>query len=633
MSRHVPTSEPSRRRLLPWAAGAGAVALLAAFFAALPTPPADGEGAPAAAQAKRAPEVPSGRFAVTGVRVFDGERVLPRADVLVEDGRIAAVGPDLELPAGVARVDGAGRTLLPGLVDAHVHAMGDGLEQALRFGVTTVLDMFADPAWAAGVRERQAVDGNPGAADLFSAGLLATAPGGHGTQFGLAVPAIDAGTDADAWVAARLAEGSDYVKIVVEDGRTLGRELPTLSAAQVAALAAAAHRRGVLAVAHVGSGDEAAAALGAGVDGLVHLFVDRAPDAELARQAAAAGAFAVPTLTVLESLTGGGGGAALAADPRLAGRLAAAQRTGLGRTFPRHTHGGGAAALGHALETVRRLHGAGVPILAGSDAPNPGTAHGASLHRELELLVEAGLTPAEALAAATSVPARVFRLADRGRIAPDLRADLVLVEGDPTADVTATRALVAVWKRGEAAALAAPAEAPADERPAVAAGPVSDFADGSGARLGPGTGWVASTDQRMGGASTVELRVEGGALAIAGEIRPGFPFPWAGAMVFTAEPPMAPADLGAARGIALRARGAAGTGTLRVFLFSPPLGPTPAVLSFELGETWRRYEVPFADFGVDGSAVSAFLVSGGAEPGPFRLWIDDVELPPAARVD
>jgi imidazolonepropionase-like amidohydrolase len=623
------------RRMLPWAAGAGVVALLAAFFAALPTPPADGEAAPAAAQAEKATGMPSGTFAVTGVRVFDGERVLARADVLVEDGRIAAVGPELELGAGVARVDGAGRTLLPGLVDAHVHAMGDGLEQALRFGVTTVLDMFADPAWAAGVRERQAADGNPGAADLLSAGFLATAPGGHGTQFGLAVPTLDAGTDADAWVAARLAEGSDYVKIVVEDGRTLGRELPTLSAAQVAALADAAHRRGILAVAHVGSGDEAAAVLDAGVDGLVHLFVDRAPDAGLARRAAAAGAFAVPTLTVLESLTGGGGGAALADDPRLAGRLTAAQRNGLRRTFPMHAHGGGAAgaALAHALETVRLLHAAGVPILAGSDAPNPGTAHGASLHRELELLVQAGLTPAEALAAATSAPARAFRLADRGRIAPGLRADLVLVDGDPTADVTATRALVAVWKRGEAAALAAPAETPEGERPVVAAGPVSDFGDGTGARLGPGSGWVASTDQRMGGASTVELATDGGALEIAGEIRPGFPFPWAGAMMFTGPRPMAPVDLRAARGIALRARGGAGTGTLRVFVFSAELGPAPAVLSFELGEAWRRYEVPFADFGVDGSAVSAFLVSGGAEPGPFRLWIDDVELPPAAGID
>jgi imidazolonepropionase-like amidohydrolase len=89
-----------------------------------------------------------------------------------------------------------------------------------------------------------------------------------------------------------------------------------------------------------------------------------------------------------------------------------------------------------------------VEILAGSDAPNPGTAHGASLHHELELLVRAGLTPIEALRAATSAPARRFGLADRGRIAPGQRADLLLVAGDPTADILATRAIERIWKNG-----------------------------------------------------------------------------------------------------------------------------------------------------------------------------------------
>ena len=444
------------------------------------------------------------------------------------------------------------------------------------------------------------------------------------------MPTLEADTDPEAWVAARAAEGSDYIKIVLEDGHTLGLELPTLNGEQVAGLVAAAHHHGLLAVAHVGSGDEALTALGAGVDGLVHLFVDRAPGDELARRAAASGAFVVPTLTVLESLTGGRGGAALADDPRFAGRLTAQQASGLRRPFPEHTRGGD---LEFAFASVRRLRAAGVPILAGSDAPNPGTAHGASLHRELELLVAAGLTPVEALTAATAAPARAFHLADRGRVAPGLRADLVLVDGDPTTDVTASRDLVAVWKQGRPAALARPDEPAAAAAPVVAAGPVSDFADGLAARLGPPTGWVPSTDQRMGGHSTVELTVEDGTLAIAGEIRPGFPFPWAGALLFTGAEPMHPADLSAARGIALRARGGDGDGgsrTLRIYLFSPALGPTPAIVSRPLTGAWQRYEVPFDDFGVDGSSVTGFLVSGGAEAGPFRLWIDDVELPAAA---
>ena len=89
-----------------------------------------------------------------------------------------------------------------------------------------------------------------------------------------------------------------------------------------------------------------------------------------------------------------------------------------------------------------------VPILAGTDADNPTTSHGASIHRELELLVHSGLTPQEALAAATSVPASAFHLEDRGVIAPGKRADLLLVKGDPTRDIRATRDIVSVWKLG-----------------------------------------------------------------------------------------------------------------------------------------------------------------------------------------
>jgi len=97
---------------------------------------------------------------------------------------------------------------------------------------------------------------------------------------------------------------------------------------------------------------------------------------------------------------------------------------------------------------IGALHRVGVPILAGTDVPAPGTAHGLSVHRELELLVRSGLTPVEALASATFEPARAFGFYDRGRIAEGLRADLVLVNGDPTVDITATRDIVGVWKLG-----------------------------------------------------------------------------------------------------------------------------------------------------------------------------------------
>ena len=97
---------------------------------------------------------------------------------------------------------------------------------------------------------------------------------------------------------------------------------------------------------------------------------------------------------------------------------------------------------------MRELIRTRVPILAGTGAPVPGTTYGASLHGELARLVQLGYTPTQALASATSIPAHIFHLADRGFIRPGLRADLVLVEGDPTQNILATRNIVAVFKKG-----------------------------------------------------------------------------------------------------------------------------------------------------------------------------------------
>ena len=101
-----------------------------------------------------------------------------------------------------------------------------------------------------------------------------------------------------------------------------------------------------------------------------------------------------------------------------------------------------------APQAIRQLVAARVPLLAGTDAPASGTTYGASLHRELEHLVNAGLTPTAALAAATSATARAFRMTDRGRIKTGMRADLLLVDGDPSKQIRDTRNIVAIWKRG-----------------------------------------------------------------------------------------------------------------------------------------------------------------------------------------
>lgn len=566
---------------------------------------------------------------IENVRLFDGDTVRESVDVLVEGLTISAVGQDLEAPPAAHRVDGSGHTLLPGLIDSHTHAFGDVLTDALNWGVTTELDMFTAWSAAKALREEQRNGGAAHRADLFSAGTLITAEGGHGTQFGLPIPTLDNADDAAAHIAARVEEGSDYIKIVLEDGRTIGRKINTLSDAAARSAVAAAHDHQKLAVVHVSTLEKAKLALDAGADGLVHIYDSGEPDAEFVKAAAERGLFVVPTLTVLDTVTagGGGGGAQLAQDedlrPFLSSDQAGRLRAVFGKREPQKER------FAKIQGVVRDLHEAGVPILAGSDAPNPGTAHGISVHREMELLVGAGLEPIEALKAATSNAASAFRLNDRGRIATGLKADMVLVDGDPTKDILATRRIAGIWKDGERFErrnFQAAQEITKTER---APGLFTTFDDGT-LKAAYGS-WMPSTDTMAGGKSTLDLSfidegAEGspGALRVTGELVKGFMFPWSGPMFSPGSQPMEAVDASAATKVRFWARG---VGTLRVMLFAESIGQIPAQTTVELTADWKQHEVPFATFDVDGSDFMALLFSGHTR-GKFAFDLDGIELAP-----
>jgi imidazolonepropionase-like amidohydrolase len=571
------------------------------------------------------------------VHIFDGTRILLEDTVIVQDGVIVAVGSGITPPAEAQTIDSGGKTLLPGLIDAHTHVFGQALKDALFLGVTTELDMFTDYHFVEEVKRHEAAGQAMDQADLRSAGTAVTAPDGHGTEYSIPIPTITAPQQAQEFVDARIAEGSDYIKIIYDDGKAYGRTIPTISKATMAAVVEATHRRGKKAIAHIHRFQDARDAIEVGVDGLAHLFLDELPDELFGRFVAEHHAFVIPTLTVLQSLAGVASGTALVLDEYLAPYLTKELISDLQRRF---SFGLVSPNYAIAEETVRQLKAVGVPILAGTDAPNPGTAHGASIHRELELLVQAGLTSLEALAAATSLPATIFDLDDRGRIAPGLRADLLLVDGDPISDISATRAIVGVWKRGipvdresrrtlieqrrtEAEARLSPASSES--------GLVSDFEDDTTRTLF-GSGWNSTTDGVRGGHSTVSYTVvpEGanggkGSLFISGEVAANSSFSWAGVMFSPGATPGQAANLSNKTGLSFWTKGDGRT--YNIMLFAGSFMVIPAMKTFVAGSEWQEVSLTFSEFdSLDSREIVGVAFTAGPPSGAFRFQIDDVRL-------
>lgn len=562
----------------------------------------------------------------TNVTVFDGTRKLGVRTVSVAGDRIVDLHADPADPAlrGATRIDGQGATLLPGLIDAHTHLWAEhATTQSAVFGVTTALDMFSppelNPAWRIGA------PGIGPVANTRTAGFPATVPGGHGTEYGIGTPAITSAEQAAAFVTARLADGADYIKIICDSVRGSAY---SLSPDVIRALVDAAHDQGVLALAHATIAKDAATAIDAGVDALMHVPVDD--------MTGLTPAVLVPTLATLRAGFYTDGPDVLS-SPGLRGLIDVDAEDNLSQTWripPNWRYE-------QVLANVAHAHQRGSRVLAGTDAGMPGTAHGVSLHHELGLLVDAGLSPVDALVAATSAPAEVFGLTDRGRIAPGMRADLVLVQGDPTGHITDSRRILGVWIGGEQVRhdrwrtrvrerVSALAQRPA---PTGAIGLISDFADGT-TQTRWGAGWREVTDAVRGGESTAELTVtdepdvpSGHALSVRTSVMParGFRFGFAGAEFATTESDVDGVNLRGAAAIEVTLRAEVPTFVLVSLDTGYPL-KQPAVVPVAVTTGYRRYRIRFGEFGaVDRSRVRAVRLTV-AEPECAGFQLAEIAL-------
>lgn len=566
------------------------------------------------------------------IAVFDGREYVTKTCVLIEAGRIKAIDPRLTAPTGSTIVVGEGKTLLPGLIDAHCHSWFPlHLKQAAEFGVTTSLDMMTQPAFVRQMKQSQKKQRADGLSDLFAAGAAVTVKDGHGTEYGFVVPVLSSAEDAQAFVDERIAEGSDYIKIIYDDGRAFGVDFKTLTKEMLAATIKATHKRGKLAVAHIGDKDSAREAIELGVDALMHLFADDEVDDELLRLMVEKKVRVVPTMAVLRGIMTDGDIDRLLADKHLQQMLTTGDEAVLRRGFPRRER---PSKYDIAVTNVRKMNTAGIPILVGTDAANPGTAHGVSVHHELQLLVECGLSPLEAMRGATSLTADLFRLNQRGRIAPGFHADLLLVHGNPTKDITATRAIEGVWKAGVPVDLTMRrenAKRSRSRKPKSGKGGriIADF-DKKSVRTNFGAGIQESTDKLFGGTSTVKyVAVEGGAnqtagcLKITGDVQEKQPA-YSGIMFYPADQPMQPADVSSHPVVSFEAKG--DPATFSVMLFTRKRGFTPSIRTFKAKTEWARFRFPLEDFdGSDGSDVLGIFI-GSTQAGKFELSVDELKL-------
>lgn len=420
----------------------------------------------ALALASAAPVQAQPAVLIKGARVFDGTGAPARVqDVLVRGERIVAVGRDLPAPQGASRVDGRGKTLIPGLHDLHTHLRSPALDAPedlgkawagyLLAGVTSVNDYSVSGEMIAPIRAMVA-SGEYWAPHLNQA-IRFGVPGGHGTEYGwghfFTLQATTA-RHARQQMGLALTYDPDMIKVFA-DGWRYGRDpdLNSMNRPTLAAIVAAAHAAGKPVVTHTVTLAGAKLAASAGVDSVGHGVGDALVDKELVGLMRTNGTAYIGTHTVFEPQQARVFAQAEAAmqNPAERAREEAFAASEAGKPILPYD----ARRWDILRANIRRLKRAGIPIGIGTDAGIAGVYHGASAIREITILTQNGYSPAEGLVAATRTSAEIMgQGAGHGTIEPGKRADLVLVGGQPDRRVEDLWRVERVWVAGREAPLA-----------------------------------------------------------------------------------------------------------------------------------------------------------------------------------
>lgn len=387
-----------------------------------------------------------------------------RGVLLIEAGRVRGVAP--RVPPGFSGqiLDLEGRFVVPALADLHIHSWGNGSpdsrpellgperasKAALYNGVAFILDLFSPERMILEFRDRQRDEGAEGAA-LLAAGPCFTATDGHCSQFGYPTRIVDTPEEARHEIADLAASAPDVVKIVYDHQVYGDFSMPTIDRPTLTALVETAREHGLKTVVHVGTWLDMLEAAAAGADAVTHTRDPAAIPPDLGDVLARAGTFHIPTLALNSDL------ARMADDPGLLEQplLVETVSDGLLQTYRDADRwppwvpelvARKRTLIRPSLEAVRTLAQAGVPMLTGTDAGNVGVFHGYSVHRELELLVEAGMSEWSALRSATTHAARF--LDRRWGVVPGDEATLLVLNASPLETIGHTKQIYVVIRNG-----------------------------------------------------------------------------------------------------------------------------------------------------------------------------------------
>lgn len=407
-------------------------------------------------------------------RLFDGEQVIDDARMVIRDGRVVKVGArsDIATPEGAETIDHSEGFVMPGLIAAHSHVgMVQGTEhggqfysretvlrdlaQFQRYGVVAVNALGLNRPLFHTLRE-ELRGANHGGADLYGAAAGVGAVDGLPPDgvMGLSSDQIQRPETAEQAREAvrRMADaGIDMVKVWVDsaDG-----QFPRMPEEVYRAAIDEAQALGLPAAAHVHDLEDAKGVVRAGVDVVAHGVRDELVDEEFVTMMREQGTWYVPTINLDEAEYIYAEHPEWLDDPFLRSALSDDLLTQLGdeswRTEKLADVEDDREAVNINLRNLGILHQAGINIALGTDSGAtalriPGFAE----HRELELMVQAGMQPIEALRSATSKAAQMMRLEDRGSLAAGNRADFLVLASDPTADIRATRSLQQIWRDGQ----------------------------------------------------------------------------------------------------------------------------------------------------------------------------------------